>query len=64
METKHITDLNARLVVTEGTSKAGKRYKLTKLMVNTELYGDVEILLDTHHDRAGIILDMLARHLT
>lgn len=64
MNTKHVTDLNAKLVIAEGTSKAGKTYKLTKLVVNTELYGEVEILLDTRHDRAGIILDMLAKHLT
>lgn len=64
MEQKYITDLNAKLMVAEGTSKAGKKYRLTKLVVDTELYGEVEILLDTRHDRAGIVLDMLAKHLT
>ena len=64
MNNKYVTDLNTKLVIAEGTSKAGKAYKLTKLVVNTELYGEVEIILDTRHDRAGIILDMLARHLT
>lgn len=63
MNNKYITDLNARLVVAEGTSKNGKEYRLTKVIINTELYGEVEILLDTRHDRAGIILDMLARHI-
>lgn len=61
---KYITDLNAKLVVVEGTSaKSGKQYRMTKLKIETELYGEVEIVLDTRHDRAGIVLDMIARHI-
>lgn len=55
-------NLNCKLVALEGESKkTGKPYRLLKLVVDTEFYGPVEILLDTRHDRAGIVLDMLSR---
>lgn len=52
--------VNAEIVRREGVSKkTNKLYTMTFLCVHTELYGDVEILLDTRKDRAGIILDLL-----
>lgn len=55
-------EVKAKLVALEGVSKkTNKPYRLVKLVVDTELFGNVEIMLDTHHDRSGIVLDMLAR---
>lgn len=53
--------IDAELVVKEGVSKkTGNSYRMTFLVVHTEIYGDVEILLDTKNDRAGILLDLFA----
>lgn len=55
--------VNAEICVKEGESKkTGKHYKMTVLVVHTEIYGDVEILLDTRKDRAGIVLDLLVNN--
>lgn len=55
-----IADLNATLIKITGISnRTGKPYTLYKLRVNAENYGDVEIMLNTFTDRAGIILSML-----
>lgn len=51
--------LEAELVTMTGTSKkTGKPYKMTALRIPTP-YGEVELILDTKKDRAGIILDMM-----
>lgn len=53
--------LNCEIIVREGiSSKTNKPYKLYVLVIHTEVYGDVEIVLDTYKSRAGIILSMLA----
>lgn len=59
-ETK-ICDLPCELIVREGVSKkSGKNYRMTILKVLTE-YGECEVVLNTFGDRAGIVLDMVAR---
>lgn len=56
-------EMMATLKVKEGVStKTNKPYRMTMLVVHTEEYGDVEILLNTRTDRAGIVLDMVARN--
>lgn len=55
--------VDADIVVKEGVSKkTGNPFIMTYLVVHTEIYGDVEILLDTRTDRAGIVLDLLAKN--
>lgn len=52
--------VNAEICVKEGVSqKTGKSYSMTFVVIHTEIYGDVEVLLDTKKDRAGIVLDLL-----
>lgn len=59
-ETK-VCDLPCELVVREGISKkTGKPYRMTILRVLTD-FGEQDVVLDTRADRAGIVLDMLAR---
>lgn len=49
------------VVKKEGVSaKTGKPYKMYVLVVETEQFGDVEIVLDTRASRAGIVLSLLA----
>lgn len=61
MNEKTICELPCELVVREGVSKkTGKPYRMTMLRVLTE-FGECEVMLDTRADRAGIVLDMLAR---
>lgn len=51
-----------RVKVIEGISKkTGKPYRFTKLEIDTEEYGTVDLDLDTRNTRAGFILDVLAR---
>lgn len=55
--------VNAEICVKEGVSKkTDKPYCMTFLVIHTEMYGDVEILLDTKKDRAGIVLDLLVKY--
>lgn len=61
MNIKEIMLLDATLCVREGVSKkTGKPYSIPYISIDTP-YGVVEINLDTRNDRAGIILDMIAR---
>lgn len=61
MKKTRIIDLICSLVVKEGiSSKTGKEYRIVFLEIPTE-YGDVEVVLNTRNDRAGIVLDMLSR---
>lgn len=54
--------VKAEICVKEGISKISNQpYSMTFLVVHTEIYGDVEILLDTKKDRAGIVLDLLVK---
>lgn len=63
MKTTTKINVNADIEVREGTSKkSGKDYKMTFLVIHTDYYGDVEILLDTKNDRAGILLELLTRY--
>jgi hypothetical protein len=56
-----IMELPCELVVREGISKkSGKPYRMTILRVLTN-FGVQDVVLDTRTDRAGIVLDMLAR---
>lgn len=49
------------VVKKEGISaKTYKPYKMYVLVVETEQFGDVEIVLDSRTSRAGIILSLLA----
>lgn len=49
------------VVKKEGISKkTGKPYEMYVLVVETEKFGDVEIVLDNRTSRAGIILSLLA----
>lgn len=58
---KDIMILDCVLCAREGVSaKTGKPYFIPYLEVSTP-YGVVEVKLDTRTDRAGIVLDMLAR---
>lgn len=58
-ETKRLP-LNAEVVVKEGVSKkTNNPYKMTFIRVHTEVFGDIEFLVDTNKDRAGIILNLL-----
>ena len=58
---RDIMILDAMLCIREGTSaKTGKPYSIPFVEVSTP-YGVVELKLDTRGDRAGIVLDMLAR---
>lgn len=57
----YICDLPCILVVREGVSKkTGKPYRLTILKISTEL-GVCELVLNTFGDRAGMMLDIIAR---
>lgn len=57
-----ICDMVCTLKEVRGVSKkTGKPYTMKKIVVHTEMYGDVEILLDTRADRAGIVLDMIRK---
>lgn len=57
-----IANLLANLVRIEGVSKkTNKPYKMYKLTIDTEEFGEVDIVLDTRTDRAGIVLAMLDR---
>lgn len=48
------------VVKKEGVSaKTNKPYKMYVLVVETEQFGDVEIVLDTRTSRAGIVLSLL-----
>lgn len=61
MNNREIMILDATLCVREGISKkTGKAYCIPYVSIETP-YGVVEINLDTRNDRAGIILDMIAR---
>lgn len=61
-ETKNLP-VNAEISVRQGVSKkTGKPYSMTFIVVHTEIYGDVEVLLDTKKDRAGIVLDLLVNN--
>lgn len=63
METKVITNLSAKLVECNGTSaKTGKPFTLYKVVIDTGVFGEVEILLDTRKDKAGIVLETIAKH--
>lgn len=56
-----IKELPCELIVREGVSKkTNKPYRMTILRVYTE-YGEYDVVLDTRTDRAGIVLDMIAR---
>lgn len=57
-----IANLLANLVRIEGVSKkTNKPYKMYKLTIDTEEFGEVDITLDTRTNRAGIVLAMLDR---
>ena len=61
MNDKTICNLECDLVVREGISKkTGASYRMTLLRVLTDI-GVCDVVLDTRFDRAGIVLDMLAR---
>lgn len=61
MNEKIICDLQCDLMVREGISKkTGAPYRMTLLRVHTE-FGFCDVVLDTRSDRAGIVLDMIAR---
>lgn len=56
-----ICELPCELVIREGISKkTGKAYSMTILRVLTE-FGEQDVVLDTRADRAGIVLDVIAR---
>lgn len=58
---RSIMILDAQLCVREGVSaKTGKPYFIPFVEVSTP-YGVMELKLDTRSDKAGIVLDMLAR---
>lgn len=58
---KNIMQLDAYLCALEGVSvKTNKPYFIPYIEVYTP-YGRVELKLDTRTDKAGIVLDMLAR---
>lgn len=55
--------IEAQLVIKEGVSKkTNKPYRMTFIRVYTGVFGDVDVLLDTNKDRAGILLDLLANN--
>lgn len=59
--TKEIKVLDAILCVNEGISqKSGKPYFIPFIKVDTE-FGEVRVPLDTMHDPAGIVLNIVAR---
>ena len=61
MTEKRLCELPCDLIVREGVSKkTGKPYRMTMLRVLTD-YGELDVVLDTRADRAGIVLDMIAR---
>lgn len=63
MNTTKRLPVNAEVCVKEGVSKkTGAPYSMTFLVIHTEIYGDVEFLLDTKKDRAGIVLDLLVNN--
>lgn len=58
---KYIRELPCVLIERKGISKkSGKAYRLLILRVTTEL-GDCDVVLNTYSDRAGMILDIIAR---
>jgi hypothetical protein len=62
METNDICMLDCTLSVKKGVSKkTNKEYRMTVLVISTEEFGDLEVVLDTRNDRAGILLDTIAR---
>lgn len=49
-------------MIKEGVSKkTGKPYRMTCIRVATDEYGELDVVLDTNRDRAGIVLDVIAR---
>lgn len=61
MSNREIMVLDATLCVREGISKkTGNPYSIPFISIETP-YGVIEVNLDTRNDRAGIILDMIAR---
>lgn len=62
MNERIIMRLPAALVIKEGVSKkTGKPYRMTCIRVATDDYGELDVVLDTNRDRAGIVLDVIAR---
>lgn len=56
-----IKEIPCLLVVREGVSKkSGRPYRMTMLRVTTE-FGVHDVVLNTRSDRAGFVLDILAR---
>lgn len=61
MKRTHIQDIVCSLVVKEGVSrKTNKDYRMVVLEIPTD-YGTVDVVLNTHNDKAGIVLDMMSR---
>lgn len=55
--------IKGEIRVKEGVSKkTNAPYKMTVLVIDTEIYGELEFLLDTRNDRKGIILDLLVNN--
>lgn len=52
--------MNCRIKKREGISrKTGKEYRMYVLVIETDEFGEIEVVLNTHTDRAGIILSTI-----